>query len=166
MEKLPALKLDKGLPAHVTAKIDLGGWMQTVFNKVPYTAMDGEAMNRLMLLSLLEAESVEEVLSESVGEKLQEMVPNAPFASTPPLEIFDVGVYPGDAENEPSTYLVIRATDLDSGEQVRLSTGATNIQVQMMRLLTLGVWPIRCCFKRIDKTDQGGRYIFRISLPD
>lgn len=166
MEKLPALKLDKGLPAHVTAKIDLKNWMETVFNGVPYTAMDGEAMNRLMLLALLEAESLEEVLSESVGEKLQDMVPNEAWASTPPLEITDVGVYPGDAEKEPSTYLVIRATDLESGDQIRFSTGATNVQVQMMKMLSIGAWPIRCCLKRIDKKDQGGRYIFRMTLPD
>lgn len=166
MEKLPVLKLSAEVMKQVGGTIDLKAWVACVFNGEPYEAMNGEEMQRQMLLRVLEAETVDEVLSEDVGEKLQDMVPNFPDASTPPLELISVAVLPGDAENDPSTYLVIRARDIENGGEIRFSTGATNIQVQMMRILSLGVWPIKCIFKRVQKQDQGGRYIFRMSLPD
>lgn len=160
--KLPALKLSGALPERIKATVDIKAWANCLFNQEVYAVADPDEMQRQMLMRFLMAETVEEVLQDQEGYKLQDMVPDVAGASTPPLELTDIGVYPGDLGPTPGTFVVIFATNLETGEEIRFSTSATNVQVQLMKIMTLDTWPIKCRIKRLDAVDQGDRHIFRM----
>jgi hypothetical protein len=57
-------------------------------------------------------------------------------------------------------YMILDYISLDTGAKRKTTTGATQLQAQILRLIGFGIWPIRCQIKRTERKDKGGRFLF------
>ena len=163
---LPAIKAPGNLPAPITQKIDFPRWADSLLNGVEYEDPDPDFMSRQFLIQTLSAETAEQVMKESGMISMQKMIPNLPGAGTGPIEITDIYVTGSDFAEGMPTYVLITATDLELGDSKKYVTGASQVQAQLLRLMSLGVWPIKCQIKRTDRKGKGENYLFWVTTVD
>lgn len=154
------------LPDVLVDKLDLSAWAESLINKVDYNDPDPDYLARSLLVQTLMAETVDAVFDQGGMRKLQESVPNTPGASTGPIEIYDLYVTGSDFGEGAKTYMIMSCRDLESGFEVKYTTGATQLQAQILALLKFGQWPIRCKITRTERKDKGGRFLFWLMPPD
>lgn len=157
------------LPDVLRGKVDTYEWKKSILLKTPYTATDDGTVALLIAMQTLSAETSHDVLSGGEVIKLQELVPNLPNESVGPFLMTDLLVASSDyfddrAENPESnpTFVVMTVVDIESGVVDRVSTGATQIQVQCLRQVELGEFPFGFEFIRTRSKDKGGRYILKM----
>lgn len=154
------------VPADISDHVDLTMWANALVNHTPYEDPDPEYLSRRILMETLTATTAEAVFAQSQGRKLQEWVPDFPGAYVGPLEITELTVTGSDFGEGATCYVIIAGEDLTDGTSFRASTGATGVQAQLLRLVSLGTWPLRCVVKRTESKDKGGRYLLRLWPPD
>jgi hypothetical protein len=154
------------LPAQLDGLIVLQEWHDSLMYRDPYSEPDPEYLSRMLLSQTLTAESADAVMAQSGIRKLQEAIPNVPGAGTGPVAITDLYVTGSDFGEGAPCYMILTAIDLETEFETKYSTGAQMLQAQVLRLLALGNWPIRCNIKRLDRKDKGGRFLFWMFPPD
>lgn len=154
------------LPTELTDKVDLSSWAEALVNKADYRSPDDDYLARKLLVQTLTADTVDAVFAQGNLRKLQEAIPNTPNAGTGPVEIYDLYVTDSDFGEGAKTYMILDTRDLESGFEVTYTTGATQLQAQILALLNLGQWPIKCKITRTERKDKGGRFLFWLMPPD
>ncbi len=162
---MPAINLDQ-IPEALGAIIDVKSWASSLLRKTPYAEPDPDFISTMIAWQTVSATSVEEAFAQARILKIQEMIPNSPGATTGPIEITDLYVATSDFETGNPTFIIITASDLETGEEWRATTGATNVQAVIMALMLNGMWPVRCQIKRGDTKDRGGKYLLFVLPPD
>jgi hypothetical protein len=154
------------LPKAVTDVIDVQGWARSLITHEVYKEPDPDYLARLLLLQTLSAESLDALFEQGAIAKLQEAIPNVPGAGTGPIEIYDLYVTDSDFGEGAPTYLILSTRHLEHGMEKRYTTGATQIQAQVMLAICKGWWPLKCQISRTDRKDKGDRYMFWLIPPD
>lgn len=156
----PLIKTDGQLPAELADHLGLSAWAESLINGRPYVERDENYLSRLLLIQTLEATSPEQVFNPNDLDGLQKIVGDMPGAGTGPIEINGLYVATSSMNTGAPCYMILDWTHLDTGLKRKTSTGATQLQAQILRLLGFGVWPIQCQIKRTERKDKGGRYLF------
>lgn len=154
------------LPPELADTIDLTGWANALYNGTRYTEPDEGYLARLLIRQTLEATSPEQVFTPNDLDGLQKRIGNAPGAGTGPIEINGLYVARSGMDDGAPTYMIFDYVNLETGVQVKTTTGATQLQAQILRLVAFGVWPIKCQIKRTERKDKGGRFLFWLFPPD
>lgn len=154
------------LPEKLRDKLSLSAWAESIVNRAPYKELDPDYLSRMLLVQTLTAQTPDEVFEQAGIRKLQELVPNAPGLGTGPVEIVDLYVTSSDFGEGAPCYMIVDIIDETSGDAIRFSTGATQLQAQIIALLSFGTWPIRCQIKRTERKDRGGRFLFWLFPPE
>lgn len=163
--KMPALNFSK-IPAALNQIIDVQGWASAVLTGTDYNEPDPTFISRMIAYQTISAATVEDVFAQAKVRKIQQMIPDTPGATTGPIEITDLYVATSDFETGNPSYVIITATNLESGEEWKGTTGATNVQATLIGLMIHGMWPIQCQIKRGDSKDRGGRFLLFVLPPD
>jgi hypothetical protein len=163
--KIPAIDYSR-IPERVNVVIDVRKWVGSILAKTPYEEPNPDFISTMIAFQTITAQTVEEVFDQQGVKKLQEMLPNTPGATTGPVEITDLYVASSDFETGNPSYVIITTVHLETGEEAKFTTGATNVQATILGLLLNGMWPIRCQIKRGDSKDRGGRYLMFVLPPD
>lgn len=153
-------------PEALARIVNLEGWARAIVYGEKYTEVDPDFISRKLALEIITSGSVEEAFEQSGIKGVQSIVPNKPGGTTGPIEITDLYVTESDFEQGNSCFLILDTVSLETGEQQKMTTGATNIQATMIAVLNNGMWPIRCQFKRGDQKDRGGKYLLFMLPPD
>lgn len=153
-------------PAALAKIVDLEGWARAIVYGEKYKEVDPDFIQRKLALEIVMSGSVEQAFEQSGIKGVQQVVPNKPGATTGPIEITDLYVTESDFDQGNSCFLIMDTVSLETGEEQKMTTGATNIQATMIAVLNNGMWPIRCQFKRGDNKDKGGRYLLFMLPPD
>lgn len=159
------LKFDK-FPKELARIIEPRGWAQSLITGAPYKEPDPEYLLKLLMAQSIFAESIQAAWDNGSIRHLQEWVPDTPGATTGPFEMTDVYVAKSDFETGNPTYVIVSCVMLETGEEERWSTGASQIQATILGLLRHGVWPIRAKILRGDIKDKGDRYMLNLVQPD
>lgn len=154
------------IPPAINAIINVEGWVKSILLKAPYSEPNPDYVSTMIAFQTITAQTIEEVFEQAGVKGLQKTLTNVPEATTGPIEITDIYVAETDFETGNPCYIIITATDLETGEEWKRTTGATNVQATILGLLLNGMWPIRCQIKRGDTKDKGGRYLMFVLPPD
>lgn len=163
VRKIPDLRR---MPAALMTVVNGEAWCAAILYGERYKEPDPEFISKMLAAKAMFAETPEEVMDAAGVRRLQTWLPNTPGATTGPLECTDIYVAESDFETGNPTYVIFSAISLETGEEHRYSTGATNIQASFIGLLRNGVWPIRFQVKRGDSKDKGDRYLMLMLPPD
>lgn len=153
-------------PDQFEGVINFHSWARALLNREDYEEPNENYLATLLMMQTLTSSTIDEVFAQGAVRKLQESVPQVPGASTGPIEIFELYVTGSDFGEGAKTYIIFSARDLETGAETRYSTGSQGIQSQMMALLLMGNWPVRCRIFRLDRKDKGGKYLFWVGPPD
>lgn len=156
----PVLQNVAALPEDLDGVINLTSWANALFNGMPYAEPDENYLSRLLIRQTLEATSPEQVFEPNDLDGLQKLIPNVPEAGTGPIEINGLYVARSGMDQGNPCYMILDMTDLETGAVRKTTTGASQLQAQTLRLISLGVWPIRGNIKRTQRKDKGGRFLF------
>lgn len=154
------------VPAVISDVVDMTGWAASLVNGMAYEDPDPGYLNRKILLQTLKAATIEEVFADNEMLHMQDWVPDYPGAYVGPLEIDDLYVTGSDFGEGMPCYMIWGGTDLSQDMRFKVTTGATGLQGQTLRLISLGEWPIRCVVKRQPSKDKGGRHLLRMWPPN
>jgi hypothetical protein len=146
--------------------IDFHSWAKALLNHEDYQEPNKDYLSTLLMLQTLTSETIDEVFTQGGVRKLQEAVPNVAGASTGPIEIFNIYVTGSDFGEGAKTYVIMTARDMETGIETRYSTGAQQVQAQLLAMLLMGSWPLRCRIMRLDRKDRGDRFLFWVGPPD
>lgn len=150
------------LPEILDGKIDVRGWMASLFTGCEYIEPDPEGLSRDMLFQALTATSAEDILRDTEMAKLQDVLDDFPGNTTGPIRITDLYVSPSDMDEGGQTYLILTWIDLATGQEFRASTGAVILQRKLLGLICIGTWPIECQIVRDKFQDAGGRFMLNM----
>lgn len=159
---LPKIKA----PAQINRLIDMEAWAHAVVYGDKYEEPDPEFISRMLAFVIITSPDIEAAFNQSGVFGLQKIVPDAPGATTGPIEITDLYVASSDFETGNPSYVIMTWTSLETGKEMRCTTGATNVQATLIALIANGMWPIRCQIKRGDQKDKGGRYLIHVVPAD
>lgn len=162
---VPQIDLSK-IPPEINAIIDVRGWASALLAKTEYVEPNPDFISTMIAFNVITSETVEDAFSQAGVGQLQKMLANRPGETTGPMEITDLYVASSDFETGNPCYVIVTATLLDTDEEIKFTTGATNVQATILALMRLGMWPIRCQVKRGDTKDKGGRYLLFVLPPD
>lgn len=154
------------IPDAVNAIINVEAWASAIVRRTEYKEPDPDFIMRMLAIQAITAQTPEGVFRQANIHKAQEWITDAPGAGTGPIEITDLYVAASDFETGNPSYVIMSCVNLETGEEYKLTTGATNIQATLIGLLANGVWPIRVQIKRGDMKDKGGRYLLFMLPPD
>lgn len=169
LEKVTAnvAKLDfSKFPAELAPTINAKGWMASLLGGAVYKEPDPEYLLKLLMAQSILADTIEQAWELGTVRHLQDWLPNEPGAVLGPFEITDIYVAKSDFETGNPTYVIVSCVMLDTGEEERWSTGASQIQATLLGLLRHGVWPIQAKLLRGDIRDKGDRYMMNMVRPD
>lgn len=154
------------LPEQYRDIISLPAWADSLINRAPYVEPDPDYLSRTLLIQTLTADTIDEVMDQAGVQSLQKAIPDFGGAGTGPVIITDIYVTDSDFGEGAPCYLIITAQHIESGIVKKYSTGAQQLQAQFIRILSLGMWPIRCQITRLDRKDKGGRHLFWLAPVD
>lgn len=150
------------LPASLEGQLELRDWYNSLARGDAYTDKDPNAVMRKILLQTANAKRPEDLFERSKAVGLQGLIPNEPGRGTGPINIDGLHVSESQLKGGVPCFMVLNITSRRTGEMLVTSTGAQELQMQILGFLTFGIWPIECQIKRIDVKDRGGRYMFRL----
>lgn len=162
----PKLTAGHKLPEIVGKVIDFEGWARSVAFRDDYHEPNPDYISMMLAMQSIMANTIEEAFAQGGVVKLQEILFDRPGETTGPIEIHDVYVAESDFETGNPCYVIMTWTDLASGADLKVTTGATNIQATLIGLLKLGMFTIKCQIKRGDSKDKGGKYLLHLLPPD
>lgn len=150
------------LPDTLHGAIDLQAWYNSLAKGDAYKDPDPNAVMRKILLQTANATTPEGLFQRSKAVGLQELIPNRAGAGTGPINIDGLHVSETTKKGGVPCFMVLNITSRRTGETLVTSTGAQELQMQILGFLAFGIWPIECQIKRMDVTDKGGRGMFRL----
>lgn len=162
---LPQIRFEN-VPEALSAVINMESWASAILRKTPYKEPNPDFVSTMLAWQTMTAQSVEEAFRQAGVHQIQTMIADTPEATTGPIEITDLYVAPSDFETGNPTYVIITAVNLETGEEWKATTGATNVQATIFALIVNQMWPIRCQIKRGQTKDKGGRYLLFVVPPD
>ena len=162
----PLIQSPATLPPDLEGLFTLQAWAESLINHRPYVEPDPNYLSRLLLIQTLEATTPEQVFNPNDLDGLQKIIGNAPGAGTGPIEINGLYIASSDMTEGAPCYMILDYVSLDTGAKRKTTTGATQLQAQILRLLGFGIWPIRCQIRRTERKDKGGRFLFWLFPPD
>jgi hypothetical protein len=162
----PLIAEGVALPDDLYGKLDLSVWAESLINRRPYTEPDPEYLSRMLLTQTLMASDVDAVFEQAGIRKLQEAIPNVPNGGTGPITIYDLYVTGSDFGDGAPCYMILSVRDMETGMESKYTTGASQLQAQILKLISLGNWPIKCQIKRTERKDRGDRFLFWLFPPD
>lgn len=154
------------LPPIIDGVIDVKGWLRAVLLNEEYNEPDPEYLSKLIMLQTLEADTLEEALSNGGMDGIQDIIEDYAGATTGPILITDLYVAKSDMDEGASCYVILTWESEITGETVRCSTGAQSVQTGLLKAMMLGIFPIRCEIKRDKSTDAGGRHLLKVWIAD
>ena len=146
--------------------VSLQGWANSLVKGTKYTEPDPDYLARRLLYKTLTATTAEKILSDDAGDGLQKIIPNAPEAGTGPITITDLYVAASDLNEGAPTYILLTYVKMSTGESVTTTTGAQMVQAQLLALVNLGIWPIKCQIRRTDRLGKSDKYLFKLFQAD
>ena len=161
-----ALTVPDRYPAGFKAIINPEAWARSIVYREAYKEPNPDFLSQMLALLSITATTPEEAFASAGVRRIQQWVTDKPGETTGPFEITDLYVAESDFETGNPTYVIITGVMLETGEEFKATTGATNIQATLIGLLNNGVWPIRCQIKRGDSKDKGGKYLLFMLPPD
>lgn len=161
-----ALTAGSKAPAALEKIIHLEDWAQSVAFGKPYNEPDPEFISRMLAIETMMGNTVEEVMASTKVDGLQEWLLDRPGETTGPIEITDLYVASSDFETGAKTFVIMTCVSMMDGTDRKVTTGALNVQATLIGLLKLGVYPMKCQFKRGDSKDKGGKYLIHMLPPD
>lgn len=156
---------NRDMPPAIVAlheEIDFTAWGNALINGTDYDEPDPQYLVRQLLLGVLQSATADQVTAENAVLKLQNLIPDAPGQGTGPIQITDLYVTSSDFGEGAPCYIIATCHNLDTGEEVKFTTGAQYLQAQFLAMINLGHWPIQCQIKRINRKDKGGRYLLQM----
>lgn len=162
----PLIAERQPLPAQLAGKIELSAWAESLVNKAKYVDPDPDYLSRLLIVQTLTAENMDAVFEQGAIQGLQKAIPNVPDAGTGPIVITDLYVTGSDLNEGVPCYVIITATHMETGVISKYTTGAQQLQAQLLASLSWGRWPIPCQIKRLDRKDRSGKYLFWMFPPE
>lgn len=161
LEKLRNLTIAP-LPEALEGKVDVRGWMVSLFTGAEYIEPDPEGLTRDMLFQSLMATTSAEILSDSAMDSLQDLLEDFAGNTTGPIRITDLYVASSDMEDGAPTYIIMTWVDMTTGQEYRASTGASIIQRKLISHLVIGHWPVECQLVRDKFTDVSGKHMLNL----
>ena len=152
--------------AEVREQIDLSSWANALVNGTSYEEPDPGYISRTLIMGVLMSQTADAVMSAGDIGKLQQVIPDLPGSGTGNIEITDLYVTSSDFGEGMPCYVIVSYVHLEDGTSGKFTTGASYLQAQLLALLNLGTWPIRCQVKRINRKDKGGHYLFQLYPAD
>lgn len=154
------------IPPALTTFINPTGWISAILYGDTYTEPNPDFIPTMLAAQSIYADTPEEAFASAGVTGLQKALPDRPGETTGPFELIDLYVAASDYETGNPTFVLMTVLHMETGETLKWSTGATNIQASLIGLLRNGVWPIRAQVKRGDSKDKGGRYLMHLLPPD
>jgi hypothetical protein len=154
------------VPDAIGAIIHVEGWAHAIVSGTPYREPNPDFISQMLAYQTITATSQEEVFEQANIRGLQKIIPNVPEATMGNIEITDLYVAESDYETGNPCFVIVSYISLDTGEEGKFTTGATNVQATILGLLVNGLWPIRCKIKRGESKDKGGRYLLFVLPAD
>lgn len=155
-----------GTVAEVREQVSFEAWGNSLVNGTAYKEPDPGYLTRTLIMGLLTAETAEQVMAGNSIAKLQQIIPDAPGQGTGPIEITDLYVTGSDFDEGMPCYVIVSYVHMNDGESGKFTTGASYLQAQLLAMLNLGHWPIRCQIKRINRKDRAGKFLFQMYPAD
>lgn len=155
------LETSPALPAALDGAFKLMEWYRSLAYGEPYAELDPERIAKKIMLRTFQAKDAAAVFEHQKPFGLQGLVRNQPGATTGPIDIVDLYVAESEHKTGVPCFMVMEIVSRNTGESLTTTTGARELQAQILSLVALGIWPIECEIKRIDAQDRGGRYMFR-----
>lgn len=162
----PSILSGVKLPDAINDIINFEGWAQAIVRRKKYTEPNPDFISTMLALSAITAETIDDVFKQADIRKLQEFLPNTPNAEVGPYELSDLYVAASDFESGNPCFVIMTLISMETGEEIKLTTGATNVQATLIGLLKFGQWPLRFKIKRGDSKDKGDRYLIFLVPPD
>ena len=148
------------LPPELAGLFDIRAWVRSLTTGEPYTELDPDFMAKRMMMMTLSATTFDEMLEDTPMDGLQKLIPDVPWQGTGNIMITGLYVAKSDQTTGNPCYMLLEWYNLDTGEEVTTTTGATKLQLIFAGALALGHWPIEGQIKRTDRKDRGGRHLF------
>lgn len=154
------------IPEALAPVINMEAWARAIVRGTKYKEPDPDYISRTLALRIIAAETVEDIYRQTEIRRVQDWIPDTPGATSGPLELVDLYVSASDFETGNPTFVIMTLLDLETGEEFKSTTGATNVQATLIALIVHGEWPIRFQVKRGEVKDRGGRYLLFVLPPD
>lgn len=150
------------LPEELAATVDLRGWIKALLLGEEYTEPDPGYLSREMALNILLSPG--EPLTEDIDglAHLQDIVPEYAGASTGPIRITDLYVVPSSIEEGVNCYLILTWVSMEDNIVTRCSGGSQSVQINLIKCLMAGMWPIDCEIYRTDTKLKGGKFMLSV----
>jgi hypothetical protein len=110
---------------------------------------DPEAVAKAITNRILEAESVEDVLSPQECRHARELL-------DVPLRFFDLHFNQSDFEEGAGFYAIANCEDVESGDRFAVACGGRNVMAQLLRLHQIGAFPIDLKFEQARRPTRQG----------
>lgn len=150
------------LPPALDGALDLAAWYYSLARGDKYVSKDPNAIMRKLLMQTANAKTAEDLFERTKALGLQGLIPNVPGRGSGPIDIIGLNVVESHADGGVPCFMVLEIQSRRTGERLITTTGAQEMQMQVLGCLTFGIWPIPCQIKRIDVKDKGGRHMFRL----
>lgn len=150
------------LPDTLKGTLELQDWYYSLARGDAYKDKDPNAVMRKILLQTANAQRPEDLFERTKAVGLQGLIPNEAGRGSGPVNIDELHVSETQLKGGVPCFMVLGITSRRTGEHLITSTGAQELQMQVLGFLTFGIWPIPCQIKRLDVKDKGGRYMFRL----
>lgn len=106
-----------------------------LLGEVPIDVESSESMARGIIERNLKAETVDDVFAEQTTLACKDFVGN-------PIRVTDVRLAEGEIEGQATTYMLIDAVDMNTGDVLVMNTGAPQITSKLFNLKAKGALPI------------------------
>lgn len=150
------------LPDALSGTIDLHAWYKSLANGDKYISKDPNAIMRKLVMQTANAKTADELFERNKAFGLQGLIPNVPGRGSGPIDIIGLNVVESHMDGGIPCFMVLEIQSRRTGETLITTTGAQEMQMQVLGCLTFGIWPIPCQIKRIDVKDKGGRHMLRL----
>lgn len=150
------------LPAALDGTIDLTAWYYSLARGDKYISKDPNAIMRKLLMQTANAKTAEDLFERTKALGLQGLIPNVPGRGSGPIDIVGLNVVESHLDGGIPCFMILEIQSRRTGERLITTTGAQEMQMQVLGCLTFGIWPIPCQIKRIDVKDKGGRFMLRL----
>lgn len=150
------------LPPALDGQLDLAAWYYSLARGDKYISKDPNAIMRKLLMQTANAKTAEDLFERTKAMGLQGLIPNVPGRGSGPIDIIGLNVVESHLDGGIPCFMILEIQSRRTGERLITTTGAQEMQMQVLGCLTFGMWPIPCQIKRIDVKDKGGRFMLRL----
>jgi hypothetical protein len=126
-----------------------------LLGEVPINVESSESMTRSIIERNLKAETVDDVFNEQVTIACKDFVGN-------PIRVTDVRLAEGAIDGQATTYMLIDAVDMNTGETLILNTGAPQITSKLFNLKLKDALPIEVYIVEAAAARQGRNAVLSI----